>query len=92
MIILQLKRGTFIAFVLTSRGALRSVDLISVMTNGGPFGRTRVLSFYVWEKSLSERGLQYGYAAAIAVVLFLIMLCFIAYFLWSMYRDEKSGG
>ncbi|MFT7253318.1 MAG: multiple sugar transport system permease protein [Paracoccaceae bacterium] len=92
IIIPQLKPATFIAFVVTIIGALRSFDLISVMTNGGPFGRTRVLSFYVWEKSLSERGLQYGYAAAIAVVLFLIMLCFIAYFLWSMYRDEKSGG
>ncbi len=31
-----------------------------------------------------------GYGAAIAVVLFLIMLVFIAYFLWSMYQEEKG--
>lgn len=91
VIIPQLKPATFIAFVVTIIGALRSFDLVSIMTGGGPFGSTRVLSFYVWEKSLSERGLQYGYAAAIAVVLFLIMLVFISYFLWSMYQDEKEA-
>ena len=32
-----------------------------------------------------------GYGAAIAVVLFFIMLFFIAYFLYSMYRDEKDA-
>ncbi|MBR2574210.1 MAG: sugar ABC transporter permease [Loktanella sp.] len=91
VILPQLKPATFIAFVVTIIGALRSFDLVSVMTGGGPFGSTRVLSFYVFEKSLSERGLQYGYAAAVAVVLFLIMLVFISYFLWTMYQDEKEA-
>ncbi|WP_296423120.1 sugar ABC transporter permease [Yoonia sp.] len=91
VIIPQLKPATFIAFVVTVIGALRSFDLVSIMTGGGPFGSTRVLSYYVFEKSLSERGLQYGYAAAIAVVLFLIMLVFISYFLWAMYQDEKGA-
>ena len=90
IIIPQLKPATFIAFVVTIIGALRSFDLISIMTNGGPFGQTRVLSFYMFEKALSEYGFRMGYGAAIAVVLFLIMLCFIAYFLWSMYRVEKG--
>ncbi len=91
VIIPQLRPATFIAFVVTIIGALRSFDLISIMTNGGPFGSTRVLSFYMFEKALSEYGFRMGYGAAIAVVLFLIMLCFIAYFLWSMYQDEKGG-
>ncbi len=91
VIIPQLKPATFIAFVVTIIGALRSFDLISIMTNGGPFGQTRVLSFYMFEKALSEYGFRMGYGAAIAVVLFLIMLVFIAYFLWSMYREEKGG-
>lgn len=87
----QLKPATFIAFVVTIIGALRSFDLISVMTNGGPFGSTRVLSFYMYEESLSEFGFRMGYGAAIAVVLFFIMLFFIVYFLWSMYQDERGG-
>ncbi|GAA3871709.1 sugar ABC transporter permease [Celeribacter arenosi] len=90
IIVPQLKPATFIAFVVTIIGALRSFDLISIMTNGGPFGSTRVLSFYMFEKALSEYGFRMGYGAAIAVVLFVIMLFFIAYFLWSMYQDEKG--
>ncbi len=91
VILPQLKPATFIAFVVTIIGALRSFDLISVMTNGGPFGSTRVLSFYMFEESLSEFGFRMGYGAAIAVVLFCLMLGFIAYFLYSMYRDEKGA-
>ncbi|MBF9031797.1 ABC transporter permease subunit [Rhodobacterales bacterium HKCCE3408] len=87
----QLKPATFIAFVVTIIGALRSFDLISIMTNGGPFGSTRVLSFYMFEKALSEYGFRMGYGAAIAVVLFLIMLIFIGYFLWQMWQDEKEA-
>ncbi|MCJ7873973.1 sugar ABC transporter permease [Marinovum sp. 2_MG-2023] len=90
VIVPQLKPATFIAFVVTIVGALRSFDLISIMTNGGPFGESRVLSFYMFEVALSEYGFRMGYGAAIAVVLFLIMLCFIAYFLYSMYKEEKG--
>ena len=91
VILPQLRPATFIAFVVTIIGALRSFDLISIMTNGGPFGSTRVLSFYMFERSLSEYGFKMGYGAAISVILFLIMLIFISYFLWRMYQDEKGG-
>ncbi|MEL7211870.1 MAG: sugar ABC transporter permease [Pseudomonadota bacterium] len=90
IILPQLKPATFICFVVTIIGALRSFDLISIMTNGGPFGSSRVLSFYMFEKALSEYGFRMGYGAAIAVVLFLIMLVFIAYFLFSMFREERG--
>lgn len=85
----QLRPATFIAFVVTIIGALRSFDLISVMTSGGPFGSSKVLAYYMFEVSLSEYGFRMGYGAAIAVVLFAIMMVFITYFLWSMYREEK---
>ncbi|MEH6834956.1 MULTISPECIES: carbohydrate ABC transporter permease [Falsihalocynthiibacter] len=86
----QLRPATFIAFVVTIIGALRSFDLISIMTQGGPWGSSRVLSFYMYEKSLSEYGFRMGYGAAIAVILFLIMMVFITIFLVKMYRDEKG--
>lgn len=91
VILPQLRPATFIAFVVTIIGALRSFDLISVMTQGGPFGSSRVLSFYMFEVALGEYGFRMGYGAAIAVVLFLIMMVFITYFLWSMYRSERRG-
>ena len=91
VILPQLRPATFIAFVVTIIGALRSFDFIAVMTNGGPFGSTRVLSFFMFEESLSEFGFRMGYGAAIAVVLFFIMLGFIAYFLYQMWQDEQES-
>jgi multiple sugar transport system permease protein len=90
VILPQLAPATFIAVVVTVIGALRSFDMISVMTNGGPFGSSRVLAYYMFEVSLSEYGFRMGYGAAIAVVLFLIMMVYIAFFLWRMYRAERG--
>ena len=80
-----------IAVVVTVIGALRSFDLVSIMTDGGPFGSSRVLSFYMFEQALSEYGYRMGYGAASAVILFLIMMVFISGFIWKMIRDEKEG-
>lgn len=90
VILPQLRPATFIAVVVTVIGALRSFDLISIMTDGGPWGSSRVLAFYMYEQAFSEYGFRMGYGAAIAVVLFLIMMVYITGFLWKMYRDEKG--
>ena len=91
IIIPQLRPATFIALVVTVIGALRSFDLISVMTVGGPFGSTRVLSYFMYEQSLSEYGTAMGYGAAIAVVLFAIMLVFISLFIVRMLSQERNA-
>ncbi len=91
VILPQVRPATFIAVVVTVIGALRSFDLVSIMTDGGPFGSSRVLSFYMFEQALSEYGFRMGYGAAIAVVLFLIMMVFISGFIWKMVRDEREG-
>ena len=90
VILPQLRPATFIAMVVTVIGALRSFDLISIMTDGGPWGSSQVLAFYMYEQAFSEYGFRMGYGAAIAVVLFLIMMIYIIGFLWKMYRDERS--
>ncbi len=86
----QLRPATFIAVIVTVIGALRSFDLVSIMTSGGPFGTSRILSYYMYEKALSEYGFRMGYGAAIAVVLFIIMMVFISGFIWKMWRDETE--
>jgi multiple sugar transport system permease protein len=91
IILPQLRPATFIAFVVTIIGALRSFDLISIMTNGGPAEKTYVLSFYMYEKSFSEYGFAMGYGAAIAVVLFAIMLVFISLFIARMLVQERNS-
>ena len=90
VILPQLRPATFIAVVVTVIGALRSFDLVSIMTDGGPFGSSRVLSYYMYEQALSEYGYRMGYGAAIAVVLFAIMMIFISGFIWKMWRDERE--
>lgn len=86
----QLRPATFIAIVVTVIGALRSFDLVSVMTAGGPYGETRVLSYFMYEKVVGEIGGRVAYGAAIAVVLFAIMLIFISLFIVKMIRDERG--
>lgn len=90
VILPQLWPATFLAVVVTVIGALRSFDMIAIMTQGGPYGSSNVLSYYMFETALSEYGFRYGYGSAIAVVLFAIMLLFISAFLFKMYRDEKG--
>ena len=90
VILPQLKPATFIAIVVTVIGALRSFDLIAIMTQGGPYGTSNVLAYYMFESALSEYGFRMGYGSAIATVLFLIMLVYISFFLWRMYQDEKE--
>ncbi len=87
----QLRPATFIAVVVTVIGALRSFDLVSIMTSGGPYGSSRVLAFYMYEQALSEYGYRMGYGAAIATVLFLIMMVYITFFLVRMYKQESTA-
>ena len=86
----QLWPATFLAIVVTVIGALRSFDMIAIMTQGGPYGSSNVLSYYMYETALSEYGFEMGYGSAIAVVLFMIMMVFIIAFLWKMYQDERD--
>jgi multiple sugar transport system permease protein len=90
IILPQLRPATFIAMVVTIIGALRSFDLVSIMTDGGPWGSSRVLAFFMYEQAFSEYGFRMGYGAAIAVVLFMIMMVYISGFLYKMYRDERG--
>ncbi|WP_043281917.1 MULTISPECIES: carbohydrate ABC transporter permease [Burkholderia] len=83
----QLRPTTFMALVVTVIGALRSFDLISVMTGGGPFESSTVLAYYMYDQAIKYYRL--GYSASIAVVLFAIMLVYIVFQLRRMLRNEQ---
>ena len=89
VVVPELRPATFIAFVVTIIGALRSFDMVAIMSNGGPFGSSTVLAFYMYEQALFNY--RMGYGAAIAVVLFLIMNVYIAYVLVRLIRQERRG-
>ncbi len=86
----QLTQVTFIAIAVTIVGALRSFDMVSVMTQGGPFGSSQVLAYQMFEQSIFSYRL--GYGAAIASVLFVIMAVFIVWYLFQIIRTEERGG
>jgi len=87
VILPQLRPATFIAVVVTVIGALRSFDLIAIMTDGGPYGSSSVLAYFMYEQSINN--FRMGYGAAIATVLFMIMNVYIAFFLWRMLKSEE---
>jgi multiple sugar transport system permease protein len=53
-------------------GALQVFDVIQVMTNGGPVGATSVMNLHIYAKAFNE--FRAGYASALSIVLFLIIL------------------
>ncbi len=86
IILPQLRPATFIAIVVSVVGALRSFDLVAIMTLGGPYNSSTVLAYFMYEQTFLS--FRYGYGAAIATVLFFVMDVYIAFFLWRMLRRE----
>lgn len=86
----QLIPAAFIAGIVSMIGALRNFDLVSLMTDGGPYGSSTVLAFHMYTQAMFSYRL--GYGAAIAAVLFAIMAVFIAVFLVRLVRAERRGG
>ena len=84
----QLRPVTFIAAMVCVVSALRSFDLVTIMTAGGPYNSTSVLAYYMYEQTFLS--LRYGYAAAIATVLFVLMGCCVGFFLWRLLRREMA--
>ena len=87
VILPQLKAASFMAVVVTVIGALRSFDLVAIMTDGGPYGSSSVLAYFMYEQSIFNY--RMGYGAAIATVLFMIMNVYIGFFIWRMLKAEK---
>jgi len=64
-------------------------DLIFVMTSGGPANATQITSTYTLLQAYSN--LDFGYAAALSVVLLLVMLAFTAAYLRVTKGVEETG-
>jgi multiple sugar transport system permease protein len=57
--------------VITLINTMQEFDSIVALTNGGPGNASRTVSLYIYEKAF--RGLDMGYASAIAATLFLVI-------------------
>lgn len=84
----MLSPTTFLLVILGVIASLHVFDLIFVMTGGGPGFSTTVLVMYVYQTAFQN--LQMGYASAMGVVLFLMLLLFTA-FQWWITRQGEQG-
>lgn len=63
-------------------------DLMQVMTGGGPGGATEVVAMYIYANAM--RYLDFGYASALIVVTFLVLVVVIALSSWIIRRSQQS--
>jgi multiple sugar transport system permease protein len=68
----MLTPATFFVSIMLTIASFKVFDLILVMTNGGPGRATNVLVMHTYNVAFRE--FRFGYASAIALVLFLIVL------------------
>lgn len=80
---------TVIVVVISIIDALRSFDLIQVMTAGGPGNQSQVLATWMYRQAFSNYNM--GYGASIAVILMLISMAFIFVYLYRMVRQEREA-
>jgi multiple sugar transport system permease protein len=60
-----------LVLVLTIIGSFQIFDTVAVTTKGGPINATRVIYYYIYEKAFQQ--FDFGYAAALCVILFAIL-------------------
>lgn len=58
--------------VVTVTGSFQIFDTIAITTQGGPVNATRVIYFYIYDLAFGQ--LDFGYASALAMVLFMLLI------------------
>lgn len=82
----ELRPVTFIVVMVCVVSALRGFDLVMIMTAGGPYNSSTVLAYVMYEQTFGS--FRYGYGAAIATVLLVLMSACVAFLLWRLLRQE----
>lgn len=83
----QLAGVNTVVFAITVIDSLRTFDIVWVMTRGGPYNQSQLLSTYMFEQAFSYVNL--GYASAIAVVIFALAIIFIITYVARQARTEE---
>jgi raffinose/stachyose/melibiose transport system permease protein len=76
-----------VVIMLSIAGALRVVDIVLVMTNGGPAGSTDVMASYMVNKAI--RYGDYGYGTALSIIIFVIALLLTALYQIGFARRQE---
>lgn len=84
----QLQPVTVIIVVISVIDALRSFDLVNIMTRGGPYNQSSVLAQMMYIEAFNNYNM--GYGAAIATILALLSMVFIFTYLRRMLKTEME--
>jgi raffinose/stachyose/melibiose transport system permease protein len=78
-----------VVIMLSIAGAMRVVDIVIVMTKGGPAGSTDVMASYMVSRAFSYG--QYGYGTTIALIIFVFSLVLTALYQIAFNRKASEG-
>ncbi|MGI6567604.1 MAG: sugar ABC transporter permease [Firmicutes bacterium] len=78
----MLSPTTFVVLLLAIIGSFQSVDLVYIMTQGGPANRTNVIIHYIYQQGIASWRL--GYGSALSFLLFVILLALTIIYLAAM--------
>ncbi|MCC3375597.1 carbohydrate ABC transporter permease [Cohnella sp. REN36] len=76
-----------VVIMLSIAGALRVVDIVLVMTGGGPAGSTDVMASYMVNKAIKYG--DYGYGSALSIIIFVIALMLTALYQLLIARRQE---
>lgn len=87
-VVLPALRPSFVVVIsLSLINALKSFDIVYVMTGGGPFRQTETLAVLAYR--VSFKTYDFGYGSAVSVVLFVVSIVIIGlFFAWNSWRDR----
>ena len=78
-----------LVLVVTVTGSFQIFDTVAVTTGGGPVNATRVIYLYIYDLAFSQ--LDFGYASALSVVLFAVLLVVALVQLKLLRADESDN-
>ena len=81
----QLKPTTFFLTVTGIISSFKVFGQVNVMTQGGPGSSTYTLVYYIYKQAFTYYNM--GYASAVAMILFLMLLC-VTIFQWKHNKDD----
>jgi multiple sugar transport system permease protein len=76
-----------LVLLITIIGSWQIFDTVAITTKGGPVNSTRVIQYYIYDQAFTRY--NFGYAAAISVVLFLILAA-VAFIQMRLLRADES--
>ncbi|QJD83741.1 carbohydrate ABC transporter permease [Cohnella herbarum] len=76
-----------VVVMLSIAGAMRVVDIVLVMTNGGPAGSTEVMASFMVHRAINYG--EYGYGMALSIIIFAFALVFTAIYQLTFGKSER---